>query len=240
MEKIRKGNDIEVLWAIYAGTGVNEAPYDLTGRNLTLYVTSPYGKERVGEFETSRHLLKWVFHGKDQKYTGKYTLTLIENEGRTNMHTVDECDAFELVKCSCEADHDPEGRVECIHLQFKATMAVNFPTIGGGIAVDSLLSLDSENPVQNKVITKVVYELKEQVESLDLSKYELRLEAVENVLTPSDGGMTLLDRVTVNEEAVKAVEDRMTVAEETINTLTGTGEGSVTNMINSSQKWVEL
>lgn len=36
MEKIRKGNDIEVQWAIYAGYGINEAPYDLTGRNLTL------------------------------------------------------------------------------------------------------------------------------------------------------------------------------------------------------------
>ena len=32
MEKIRKGNDIEVQWAIYAGYGINEAPYDLTRR----------------------------------------------------------------------------------------------------------------------------------------------------------------------------------------------------------------
>lgn len=168
MEKIRIGNDIEVLWAIYAGEGINEAPYDLTGRNLSLYMNGSFGRIPLEGVTTEGHILRCMFWGKDQMYLGKYSLELVENEGLEGMHTVDECDAFQLVRCSCETDNNPEGRLECIHLQFRGSISVGFPTIGGeSIVIDSALSTTSTNPVQNKVVTKAINELNEKVDGFD-------------------------------------------------------------------------
>ena len=186
MEKIRKGNDIEVLWAIYAGEGINEAPYDLTGKNLTLYVRNQFGRKEVYDFEVNKHVLRWMFWGKDQSQLGKYSLELVENEGRQGMHTVDECDAFQLVSHSCETGGDNEGRVECIHLQFRANMGVFTPTLGGGIEVDDALSLESENPVQNKVVTLALQnEIKRATEAetrleRSFENYDKKMELIED------------------------------------------------------------
>lgn len=171
MEKIRKGNDIEILWAIYVGQGINEAPYNLAGRNLSLYIKNRFGRVKVEDFTVNGHILKFFFWGKDQKHTGDYSIELVENEGLKDMHTVDECNAFRLVNCSCETDHDPEGRVECIHLQFRAQMSVGFPSSGGDsdIVVDNVLSESSENPVQNKVVTSAINDLKTSLSGLSAS-----------------------------------------------------------------------
>ena len=173
MEKIRKGNDIEVQWAIYAGVGINEAPYDLAGRNVTLYLKNQFGRKEVYDYTIDRHVIKFTFFGKDQQQTGIYSLELVENEGRQGMHTVDECDAFQLVNHSCETGGDSEGRVECIHLQFRANMGISVPAIGAEITVDDALSLASENPVQNKVITLALQEEVKRAEDA-----ESRLEKV--------------------------------------------------------------
>lgn len=176
MEKIRKGNDIEVQWAIYAGYGINEAPYDLTGRNLTLYLRNQFEKAEVYEFTVDKHILKFMYWGKDQKQTGTFSIELVENEGREGMHTVDECDAFTLVNHSCQTGGDSEGRVECVHLQFRANMGINIPSGGNGgsdIIVDDALSETSKNPVQNKVVTEAINGLKDSVKSLTKSVEEL-------------------------------------------------------------------
>lgn len=192
MEKIRKGNDIEVQWAIYAGFGINEAPYDLTGRNLTLYIKSQYGKEEMYDFTVEKHVIKFMFWGKDQNKTGVYSFELVENEGREGMHTVDECDAFQLVNHSCETGGDSEGRVECIHLQFRSNMGISVPSIGTEITVDDALSLTSENPVQNKVLTLALNN-----ETLRATTEETRLQRlIENYdsrLTLAESSLEVMD-----------------------------------------------
>lgn len=124
MEKIRKGNDITVLWKIYAVSGGTEKPYDLSGRNLTLYLRSPFGKEKVQSYSIEANTIRFTFYGKDQVHTGEYTLTLVENEGRENMQTVDECKAFALVLCSCDAGGDKESKVEVTTLELRTQMQV--------------------------------------------------------------------------------------------------------------------
>ncbi len=124
MEKIRKGNDIIVLWKIYAVSGGTERPYDLSGRNLTLYLRSPFGKEKVQSYSIEANAIRFTFYGKDQVHTGEYTLTLVENEGRENMQTVDECKAFALVLCSCDAGGDKESKVEVTTLELRTQMQV--------------------------------------------------------------------------------------------------------------------
>lgn len=79
MDKIRKGNDISVEWAIFIDSEGQQAPYDLTGRKLTMYLTNRYGTSQVSDFKTEGNILRWTFYGKDQKHLGNYTLTLVEN-----------------------------------------------------------------------------------------------------------------------------------------------------------------
>lgn len=201
MEKIRKGNDIEIQWAIYAGQGINEAPYDLTGKNLTLYFRNQFGRTEIYDYKVERHIISFMFWGKDQKHTGTYSIELVENEGREGMHTVDECEAFTLVSHSCQTGGESEGRVECIHLQFRSQMSVGFPSSGGGsgIVVDNVLSESSENPVQNKVVTSAINDLKTSLNGLSQSVSDLS-EKVEGY---SDD---IANATSKSDKATKAVE----------------------------------
>lgn len=234
MEKIRKGNDIEIQWAIYAGQGINEAPYDLSGRNLTLYLRNQFGRTEVYDFKTERHILSFSFYGKDQKHTGTYSIELVENEGREGMHTVDECDAFTLVSHSCQTGGESEGRVECIHLQFRSHMSVGFPSSGGGtdIVVDNVLSETSENPVQNKVVTQAINGLKDSVKALSQSVEELG-EKVEGY------DEAIADAISKSNNAVEAVQT-MTAQIEEISEYVGTLSDKVDNLENGEISWTDV
>lgn len=216
MEKIRKGNDIEIQWAIYAGKGINEAPYDLTGKNVTLYLKNSFGAQEVYEYTIEKHVIRFTFWGKDQKQTGKYSLMLIENEGRPGMHTVDECDAFNLVNHSCETGGESEGRVECVHLQFRANMGVFMPGAGLQMEVDSSLSLESENPVQNKVITASLQKMGDRLGLVEQS-LELAEDSIQSLSLKVDAVDSRMAKVEVSSELallkVEAFDARMTKIE---------------------------
>jgi hypothetical protein len=156
MDKIRIGNDIEILWAIYAEQEGKQVPYDLTGRKLTLYVSNQLATWKVDNFEVSENAIRWIFLGKDQKHIGAYTLTLIENEGMENMHTVDVCNAFRLVNRTCKFEKD-EDNVNNVTLRLSSDFFVEEPI--NKIFIDSELSLDSANPVENRVITKKINDI---------------------------------------------------------------------------------
>ena len=155
MKKIRIGNDIGIRWEIFAKVGDNISPYDLTDKRIDLYVVSPYRQNQIDEFIVDGNAVEFTFLGMVQKYIGRYHLLMVENDAEVGMHTVDECDAFELVRCSCDEGGDSESRVEIANLSFSSAI-----TIGGGggtsITIDTEMSDASENPVQNKVIKAYV------------------------------------------------------------------------------------
>lgn len=216
MEHIRKGNDIEIKWAIYVGSGINETPYDLAGKDLSLYLRTSYGRTKVYEFSTDKHVLSFTFWGKDQEKTCVYSLELIENEGREGMHTVDECEAFKIVSHSCEAGGDSEGRVECIHLQFRTNLGISFPTIG--LTVDSELSLSSENPVQNKVITLALQE-----ENLRAVEEETKLR---NELETQDSRLTLIaSSIEVMDDSIQNLVIKIENVDDKLTRIEGAIEG---------------
>lgn len=227
MEKIRKGNDIKVQWAIYAGTGINEAPYDLTGKNLSLYLKNQFGRTEVYDFTTEKHVLSFMFWGKNQQNTGIYSIMLVENEGREGMHTVDECDAFQLVSHSCETGGESEGRVECVHLQFRANMGITIPANGGGseIVVDNVLSDTSENPVQNKVITSEINRINREVQSLEetVSGFEDNSEAIrknsEAIKANEDAISKISSDVTAISESQREIRERVSTLSDKVDEL---------------------
>lgn len=154
MEKIRIGNDIGIRWEIFAKVGDNISPYDLTDKRIDLYVVNPYRKMQIDEFIVNGNAVEFTFLGMVQKYIGRYHLLMVENDAEVGMHTVDECDAFELVRCSCDEGGDSESRVEIANLSFSSAI-----TIGGGggsIEIDAEMSDTSDNAVANKVIKAYV------------------------------------------------------------------------------------
>ena len=127
MKKIRLGNDVKVTWAIYDKE--SGLPYDLAGRNITLYAgRNNTEMERVA-FTAQDNEVQWVFLGKEQENIGTYTLKLVENSGLEDMRTVDVCNAFMLVSHSCAAkdSEDAENIItETVELSSEIT-----PVIGG-------------------------------------------------------------------------------------------------------------
>ena len=100
MKDFRKGNDLMIKWAIVTKDGL---PYILPDKSYLRIEahTASRSVDSIEITEVSGNILTAMYYGKDQRYTGEYTLTLIENEGFKGMHTIDECKAFDLVSCSC-------------------------------------------------------------------------------------------------------------------------------------------
>ena len=197
MDKIRKGNDISVEWAIFIDSEGQQAPYDLTGRKLTMYLTNRYGTSQVSDFNTEGNILRWTFYGKDQKQLGNYTLTLVENEGKNYMHTVDVCNAFCLVNHSCETLAGDEDKVKLVYLGFSSEISTGY----GRIQIDDALSEESENPVQNKVITEALKEKVDKVEGKQLSTEDFTTALKEKL-----EGLKAFDPTKIN-NAIKELQD---------------------------------
>lgn len=184
-DRIRKGNDIGVSWAILADAE-NQVPYDLTGRRLTMYLTNRYGTSPISGFKTEGHIVKWTYYGKEQKQLGPYTLTLVENEGKDNMHTVDACNAFHLVARSCEATKGNENKVELVHLDLSSEMLAG----AAPIKVDDELNEDSENAIQNKVVTQSFKDVAAAIE-----ERQPVINDLENIRKGASLGATAVQRV---------------------------------------------
>lgn len=121
MKNIRIGNDIVVTWSIYK----DGEPYILDGLALSLYLCHAFGKTKIKPLVINGHNIVWVFNGKDQKYTGNYSLELVINEGKEGMATTDHCDFVRLVPSEpCCEGHDDENVVtESIRLESSVAFA---------------------------------------------------------------------------------------------------------------------
>lgn len=205
---IRKGNDIEIKWAIYTGSGINMSPYNLEGKKVAAYLKTKYHKLPAQDVSVSGHVVTFYFYGKDQQHIGPYSIELIENEGYKGMHTVDECKAFELVKCTCEADGaGGEGLVSVTSLEFRTSMQIG----QAGVIIDTELSTVSENPVQNKVITEEFESIRGELEKI--SNYDI----IEEIVPPEDGvdvsGFATIQQV---KEMTDALSKRLSELEDAV------------------------
>ena len=123
--KIRIGNTILAKW--HVTTNKQELP--LFGRNLTLEMKKPNGEVVSMPFTiTDTNIVNLTYEGKDQDMLGKYSLTLWENRGETNQHVVDACNAWQLVKCSCEADEQEIPNLVLEVVELEGDIDVNTPS----------------------------------------------------------------------------------------------------------------
>ena len=155
MEKIRLGNDIEMRWSIFTRDGDNRVPYDLEGRALTLSVVNRKGESEI-EFFAEGNIVTGVFRGRDQKILGKHGVILRENNGEDGMRTVDACDAFELVACSCEEALGSPGTIQLFHLTFDTTVGAITGTI------DPILNYEAEQAEAERKANEIVRKADEE------------------------------------------------------------------------------
>ena len=101
MKKIRIGNDIKVVWEIRVNGGEAKLS-ELKDTALELSDSSGR-KKRVG-FSIENESVIFDWRAKDQRHTGKYTLTFWANFGKEGQAVVDCCDFVNLVSRSCESD----------------------------------------------------------------------------------------------------------------------------------------
>lgn len=98
MNSFRIGKTLKIRWAILSGG----APESLAGRDLTLEISSGNRVRTTLSFVADGNVAVFYYQGRDQRFTGTYTVTMWENYAKEGQTVVDRCDAFALVPSSCE------------------------------------------------------------------------------------------------------------------------------------------
>ena len=182
------------------------APFNISGLPVTLYLRNMYGKTEIEDFTVSKNQVNWTFYGKDQKHTGNYSLVLVVNEDKEGMLTTDACDFVNLVSCSCKVGNGADEcgvQTETIELTSTIEYVAGSGTIS--IEIDSELSEESTNPVENRVITG---ELAKKVNKSDLATINgQRIDEGGNIEIEGGGSTPDLSGYLTKEEFNKASED---------------------------------
>ena len=173
MDKIRLGNDIEMRWSIFTRDGDNKVPYNLEGRALTLSVVNRTGESEI-EFFAEGNIVTGVFRGRDQRILGKHGVILRENNGENGMRTIDACDAFELVACSCEEALGSSGTIQLFHLTFDSTIGAITGTI------DPILNHEAEQAEAERKTNEIIRKANEQ-QRIDNEKQRNANEILRNI-----------------------------------------------------------
>lgn len=150
MSKIQAGNTFDILWSIY----VSNAPYDLRQKDLTFTILDPYGVPFTAENFTicgaNSNVIRWRFEGKDQRLIGRYTLILIENNGKADMRTLDKRNAFQLVQHSDQAQPQNDSKINIETIELHSSFAIDgsysekaYEVIKGWIGKNIDIFLDS-------------------------------------------------------------------------------------------------
>jgi hypothetical protein len=194
MKNIRIGNDIVVTWSILR----DGAPFSLEGKVVTIYLKTPFGKDKAERFSISNNQVIWTFLGKNQKSIGKYSLELIVNEGAEGMITTDYCNFVNLVSCSCKEGGEDEGSVQTESIALTSNILLAGSGEGGGGSYD------------DTKIKQDIADLQEKDKATDVKLTELSAEVsglsekVENLPTAESSVFEAVFGETTYEEIVAA------------------------------------
>lgn len=100
VRRLRSGNDYTIIWNVTTPDG---SDVDLSGRDISLFCEAD-GQTMQPPFNVDGSRIEWTYRGYEQKNLGAHNLTIVENNGKDDMRTIDKCTAFVLVDSSCKAD----------------------------------------------------------------------------------------------------------------------------------------
>lgn len=148
MKDKRIGNDLAIVWSLRQ----DGKAFNIEGKPVNLYLKTLRGIQKVDNYVIEENKVRWTFFGKDQQYTGRYSLVLIINEGVEGMITIDACDFVRLVSCSCKvSDGADEYGVEIETIEIESTLEY---VSGGQVEVDTDFDTNSMNPIANGSVTR--------------------------------------------------------------------------------------
>lgn len=129
MRKIRKNNDILVEVSVKR----DGYPENLAGKDVHLSMKVAYINIPVRDFTINGNVISFTFPASAQKHVGVYSLTIQVNSGDAT-NTVDKCDIFELVGCSCQisGEDDPNIKTESVSLGLDVYLDAGGSGTGGG------------------------------------------------------------------------------------------------------------
>ena len=225
MKEIRKGNDTVVTWSLKR----EGEPFILEGLSLTLYLKSMYDKKPLSDYSVSGNKIIWTFYGKDQAHTGNYSLELVVNKDEKGMMTTDACNFVRIVSCSCQTSKGSDDcgiKTEIVDIESEVEYG------GSIIVVDKVLSESSENPVQNKVVTSAINDLKTSMDSLS--------QSVSSLSEKVDGYSDDIEAaVGKSDEATKAVAEITSQINGIIEEV-GSLSDKVENLENGEISWTDV
>ena len=179
MKNVRIGNDINIVWQFLN----NGQPFNLEGKDVTIYLSCTYERVKVKEFSISENTITWVFKGKEQKYVGKYSLELVLNEGKDGMATTDARKFVNLVHhcCNNEGFDEPNFTTTTISLESNVVYMA--------AAVDEELSEESSNAISNRAVTIALKDKQDIISDLN----EIRENAAKGAtaLQPEDAASNI-------------------------------------------------
>lgn len=108
-------------------------PENLAGKDVHLSMKVAYINIPVRDFTINGNVISFTFPASAQKHVGVYSLTIQVNSGDAT-NTVDKCDIFELVGCSCQisGEDDPNIKTESVSLGLDVYLDAGGSGTGGG------------------------------------------------------------------------------------------------------------
>ena len=183
MKDKRIHNDLNVMWSIFA----DGAPFSLEGKQVTIYLRTPYSKKEIVGYSISGNVITWKFLGKDQKHTGKHSLELVINEDAEGMVTTDACDFVNLVDCSCKVGGNDDAGVQTESIELTSTLEYVAGSGGGESYDDTYLRTEVARLEKEKADKTEVAEQGRKLDELS-SEIQQISEKVEHL--PQGASMT--------------------------------------------------
>ena len=208
MRLFRIGKTLKIRWSILSGG----TPEPLTGRDLTLEISSGNRVRATLPFVADGNVAEAVFQGTDQRYVGPYTVTMWENLGKEGQTVVDRCDAFCLVSRSCEeakdgSDEDPDLEIMSLDLGTS-----NFEA---GVPDSSAYELFKKYNPDSKLTEEEYAEMPVRAAGVALAMVE-QLEGTEAAVKQAEQGREAAERIRATAEQARVTEEQQrTLAEQT-------------------------
>ena len=193
MKYIRIGNDIHIEWIILR----NMQPESFANKTVTVKLYDKNGLPQNFEFTKNGSSIVGTFYGKDQVTTGNYRLELVENEGKSNMVTLDYIDCFILsakLKNTTASGKDSSYGIKTdvvnlasnINLTGSSTTDVDLSSYAKISYVDAKLALKANLSDIPKPVDTSNFALKSEIPNMTEYAKKSDIPSMENVATKDE------------------------------------------------------
>ena len=101
----------------------NEEILTLSGRDIRVELVSPLNRKLQMKISITGNIIYFDFPGIEQKELGYYRITVWENKDKVGETAHDICDAFKIVRTTCQEDDQMDG-LDCSDFSYDIDLQV--------------------------------------------------------------------------------------------------------------------